>query len=177
MCWIHFAVDFFFLPQQLVRKTHVRNPVSIVNSDPFLDGSHLSLQFCIIHSFSFPPWSSSLLLSPLPLSYLPHKIYLLSPFALRELCKRKWRVERRDRNWWQNGGSLTQTNLGTGTKSSTAVQWLMTLILWSKITFQNFKADSFLVILCYQRVDLGGLVVSVLATGPKVRGFDPDRGR
>jgi hypothetical protein len=28
-----------------------------------------------------------------------------------------------------------------------------------------------------QRVDLGGLVVSVLATGPKVRGFDPDRGR
>jgi hypothetical protein len=27
------------------------------------------------------------------------------------------------------------------------------------------------------RVDLAGLVVSVLATGPKVRGFDPDRGR
>jgi hypothetical protein len=27
------------------------------------------------------------------------------------------------------------------------------------------------------RVDLCGLVVSVLATGPKVRGFDPDRGR
>jgi hypothetical protein len=26
-------------------------------------------------------------------------------------------------------------------------------------------------------VDLGGLVVSVLATGPKVRGFDRDRGR
>jgi hypothetical protein len=26
-------------------------------------------------------------------------------------------------------------------------------------------------------VDLGGLVVSVLATGPKVRGFDHDRGR
>jgi hypothetical protein len=26
-------------------------------------------------------------------------------------------------------------------------------------------------------VDLGGLVVSVLATGPKFRGFDPDRGR
>jgi hypothetical protein len=26
-------------------------------------------------------------------------------------------------------------------------------------------------------VGLGGLVVSVLATGPKVRGFDPDRGR
>jgi hypothetical protein len=26
-------------------------------------------------------------------------------------------------------------------------------------------------------VDLGGLEVSVLATGPKVRGFDPDRGR
>jgi proteasome assembly chaperone (PAC2) family protein len=25
-------------------------------------------------------------------------------------------------------------------------------------------------------VDLGGLEVSVLATGPKVRGFDPDRG-
>jgi hypothetical protein len=32
---------------------------------------------------------------------------------------------------------------------------------------------------CKERetVDLGGLVVSVLATGPKVRGFDPDRGR
>jgi hypothetical protein len=28
-----------------------------------------------------------------------------------------------------------------------------------------------------QLVDLGGLVVSMLATGPKVRGFDPDRGR
>jgi hypothetical protein len=26
-------------------------------------------------------------------------------------------------------------------------------------------------------VDLVGLMVSVLATGPKVRGFDPDRGR
>jgi hypothetical protein len=26
-------------------------------------------------------------------------------------------------------------------------------------------------------VAVGGLVVSVLATGPKVRGFDPDRGR
>jgi hypothetical protein len=26
-------------------------------------------------------------------------------------------------------------------------------------------------------VDLGGLVVSVLAIGPKVRGFDPGRGR
>jgi hypothetical protein len=26
-------------------------------------------------------------------------------------------------------------------------------------------------------VDLGGLVVSVLATGPKVRGFNPGRGR
>jgi hypothetical protein len=26
-------------------------------------------------------------------------------------------------------------------------------------------------------VALGGLVVSVLATGPKVRGFDPDLGR
>jgi hypothetical protein len=30
---------------------------------------------------------------------------------------------------------------------------------------------------CEKMVDLGGLVVSVLATGPKVRGFDPDRGR
>jgi hypothetical protein len=29
---------------------------------------------------------------------------------------------------------------------------------------------------CYL-VALGGLVVSVLAIGPKVRGFDPDRGR
>jgi hypothetical protein len=29
----------------------------------------------------------------------------------------------------------------------------------------------------HQKVDLGGLVVSVLTTGPKVRGFDPDRGR
>jgi hypothetical protein len=33
-------------------------------------------------------------------------------------------------------------------------------------------------LICYlYHVDLGGLVVSVLATGPKVRGFDPDRGR
>jgi hypothetical protein len=29
----------------------------------------------------------------------------------------------------------------------------------------------------YHHIDIGGLVVSVLATGPKVRGFDPDRGR
>jgi hypothetical protein len=29
----------------------------------------------------------------------------------------------------------------------------------------------------YACVALGGLVVSVLGTGPKVRGFDPDRGR
>jgi hypothetical protein len=29
----------------------------------------------------------------------------------------------------------------------------------------------------FAKVDLGGLMVSVLATGPKVRGFDPDRGR
>jgi hypothetical protein len=29
----------------------------------------------------------------------------------------------------------------------------------------------------FYTVALGGLVVSVLATGPKVRGFDPDRGR
>jgi hypothetical protein len=28
-----------------------------------------------------------------------------------------------------------------------------------------------------QGMDLSGLVVSVLATDPKVRGFDPDRGR
>jgi hypothetical protein len=31
--------------------------------------------------------------------------------------------------------------------------------------------------MCTCFVDLGGLVVSVLATGPKVRGFDPERGR
>jgi hypothetical protein len=35
----------------------------------------------------------------------------------------------------------------------------------------------FLVSLQLVAVDLGGLVVSVLATGPKVRGFDPDQGR
>jgi hypothetical protein len=29
----------------------------------------------------------------------------------------------------------------------------------------------------YSSVALGGLVVSVLATGPKVRGFNPGRGR
>jgi hypothetical protein len=29
----------------------------------------------------------------------------------------------------------------------------------------------------YKSVALGGLVVSVLTTGPKVRGFDPGRGR
>jgi hypothetical protein len=31
--------------------------------------------------------------------------------------------------------------------------------------------------LLVRSVALGGLMVSVLATGPKVRGFDPDRGR
>jgi hypothetical protein len=30
---------------------------------------------------------------------------------------------------------------------------------------------------CMYEVDLGGLVVSVLATGPKVRGFDPNQCR
>jgi hypothetical protein len=36
----------------------------------------------------------------------------------------------------------------------------------------------FVFIKAYLRiVALGGLVVRVLATGPKVRGFDPDRGR
>jgi hypothetical protein len=40
----------------------------------------------------------------------------------------------------------------------------------------NNKNVSFRLIYVYF-VALGGLVVSVLATGPKVRGFDPDRGR
>jgi hypothetical protein len=35
----------------------------------------------------------------------------------------------------------------------------------------------YIYIYIYIYVALGGLVVSVLATGPKVRGFDPDRGR
>ena len=39
-------------------------------------------------------------------------------------------------------------------------------------TCSNIKFDT-----NYSNVVLGGLVVSVLATGPKVRGFDPDRGR
>jgi hypothetical protein len=38
------------------------------------------------------------------------------------------------------------------------------------------QLNIFYVILIYE-VDVGGLVVSVLATGPKVRGFDPERGR
>jgi hypothetical protein len=33
------------------------------------------------------------------------------------------------------------------------------------------------IVVLMNRVVLVGLVVSVLATGPKVRGFDPDRGR
>jgi hypothetical protein len=37
---------------------------------------------------------------------------------------------------------------------------------------QNFFCSVYVAV-C---VDLGGLVVSVLATGPKVSGFDPDRG-
>jgi hypothetical protein len=53
-------------------------------------------------------------------------------------------------------------------------------------TYLRYLYRTFLItyILCRQMytvlcnlVDLGGLVVSVLATGPKVRGFDPDRGR
>jgi hypothetical protein len=35
----------------------------------------------------------------------------------------------------------------------------------------------YIYIYIYIYVALGGLVVSVLATGPKLRGFDPDRGR
>jgi hypothetical protein len=113
---------FFFTPT-VSKKSLPTSPPSIVIS-PFLDGSHLSLQFCIIHSFSFPPWSSSVLLSTLPFSYLPHKIYLLSPFDLRELCKRKWHAEGRGRNWRQNGGNLTRINLDTGkTAAFHSVEW------------------------------------------------------
>jgi hypothetical protein len=38
------------------------------------------------------------------------------------------------------------------------------------VTFHYILIDPYI---CF--VALGGLVVSVLATGPKVRGFDPDR--
>jgi len=118
-----FLFFFFFFTPTVSKKSSPTSPPSIVNS-PFLDGSHLSLQFCIIHSFSFPPWSSSILLSTLPLSYLPHKIYLLSSFNLRELCKRKWHAKRRGRNWRQNGGSLARINPGTGKKAAFhAFEW------------------------------------------------------
>jgi hypothetical protein len=63
------------------------------------------------------------------------------------------------------------------------------VVFW-KLTLNNFdefkllsvqynslflESDGNLTILPKNVVDLGGLVVSVLATGPKVRGFDPDR--
>jgi hypothetical protein len=50
---------------------------------------------------------------------------------------------------------------------------------WWVKSLWSFLNSSYLplFIYIYIYVDLGGLVVSVLATGPKVRGFDPDRGR
>jgi hypothetical protein len=42
---------------------------------------------------------------------------------------------------------------------------------------KSFALTVFGVIHRKKMVDLGGIVVSVLATGPKVRRFDPDRGR
>jgi hypothetical protein len=45
------------------------------------------------------------------------------------------------------------------------------------VTDGHLKHFEILPTVKYPYVDLGGLVVSVLATGPKVRGFDPDRGR
>jgi hypothetical protein len=47
------------------------------------------------------------------------------------------------------------------------------------LLYISLTNQSTLIILYYtiQFVALGGLVVSVLATGPKIRGFDPDRGR
>jgi hypothetical protein len=50
--------------------------------------------------------------------------------------------------------------------------------LYTTFVFLENDADMWLPFLfytCRNIVDLGGLVVSVLATGPKVRGFDPDR--
>ena len=46
----------------------------------------------------------------------------------------------------------------------------------SKLTHDILYLHNY-IFLYFTRVALGGLVVSVLATGPKVRGFDPDRGR
>jgi hypothetical protein len=46
----------------------------------------------------------------------------------------------------------------------------------SRVSHRGINVD-YRLILRYKVVDLGGLVVSVLATGPKVRGFDTDRGR
>jgi hypothetical protein len=51
------------------------------------------------------------------------------------------------------------------------------------VNYTNYKSTimvhfkSTKLTLSFDFVDLGGLVVSVLATGPKVRRFDPDRGR
>jgi hypothetical protein len=48
-------------------------------------------------------------------------------------------------------------------------------------TWFNHRIFSYTVrirtVITYFSVVLGGLVVSMLATGPKVRGFDPGRGR
>jgi hypothetical protein len=43
--------------------------------------------------------------------------------------------------------------------------------------FSYTKLFQYVYLLTISCVALGGLVVIVLATGPKVRGFDPDRGR
>jgi hypothetical protein len=45
--------------------------------------------------------------------------------------------------------------------------------MWIKLAFNKQLSMEHLAIL----VALGGIVVSVLATGPKVRGFKPGRGR
>lgn len=93
---------FFFVPQKLVRKVRLPNqPVQTIHLSSMVATSlSNSVLFTASH---FRP--DRVLLSPLPLSYLPHKIFLLSSFALRELCEKKMaRGETRQgltTKWWK----------------------------------------------------------------------------
>jgi hypothetical protein len=71
-----------------------------------------------------------------------------------------------------------------GIERSLKVGWVWCHSSWDR-SFSRFNVSPHVLdVLCsrsysstYLTVALGELVVSVLATGPKVRGFDPDRGR
>jgi hypothetical protein len=59
--------------------------------------------------------------------------------------------------------------------------WVMHLLcahnLYMIIAVDDFQSHSLKGCIFFVSITSCGLVISVLATGPKVRGFDPDRGR